>query len=212
VRPDPIGDAILHVGAGGLLAYPTETVWGCGADSTSEVGVERLRAWKGRGDAAPISILVAGLAELEGLDFEVGDAAMKLAGAFWPGPLTLVMPCRGKFANGIGRADGAIGVRCSAHPLAAAIARRAEAVGVGPLTATSLNRSGAPAAASRADADDCARSAPELLRVIEVEGAESGGDAASTVVDVCAEEPEVLRWGSIPAAEIEPLLEEIRTP
>jgi len=209
VRPDPIGDAVEHAGAGGMIGYPTETVWGLGADSRSEAAIARLRAWKGRGDDAPLSILIAGMADLESLDFVVGDAVQKLAGAFWPGPLTLVIPCRHTFAPGVGRSDGAVGVRCSAHPLAAALARRCEADGVGPLTATSLNRTGSPAPKTRAEADANVANGPGAPRIVDVEGAESGGDLESTVVDVSSARPEVLRWGAIGAAELEPVLQEI---
>jgi L-threonylcarbamoyladenylate synthase len=209
VRPDPVGEAVVLAGAGGMIGYPTETVWGLGADSCSEVAIDRLRAWKGRGDDAPLSILIAGVADLEALEFVVGDAAQKLAGAFWPGPLTLVIPCRRRFAPGVGRSDGAIGVRCSAHPLAAALARRCEADGVGPLTATSLNRTGSPAPKTRAEAEANLGNDPDAPRIVEVEGAEAGGDLESTIIDVSGARPEVLRWGSIRAAEIEPVLQEI---
>jgi len=208
VRPDPIGDAVDRIRAGGMVGYPTETVWGLGADTTSEVAIDRLREWKGRGDDVPLSILVADMADLGMLGCVVGDAALKLAGAFWPGPLTLVIPCRREFARGVGRSDGAVGVRCSAHPLAAAFARRCEAEGVGPLTATSLNRTGAPAASTRAEALESAGAGPDAPKLIDVEGSEAGADLESTVIDVSSEQPEVLRWGSIQAAEIEPVLQE----
>jgi L-threonylcarbamoyladenylate synthase len=206
---DPIGEAIRRVREGGMIAYPTETCWGIGADATSDAAVERLRQWKGRGDDAPISILVAGLADLEVLGFEVGDAAQKLAGAFWPGPVTLVIPCRRDFARGIARSDGAVGVRCSSHPLAGALARRCEAEGVGPITSTSLNRSQSPPALTVAEARSIAGDDPSGPQLIDVEGAETGGDAQSTVVDLCGEQPEVLRWGAVPAAELDPVLREV---
>jgi L-threonylcarbamoyladenylate synthase len=209
VRPDPIGDAVTHAAAGGMVGYPTETVWGLGVDATSEAAVDRLRNWKGRGHDAPISILIADMADLEVFGFIVEEATLKLAGAFWPGPLTLVIPCRISFASGVARSDGAVGVRCSAHPLAAALARRCEAEGMGPLTATSLNRSGAPPAATRGEADANVDDDPDSPRILAVEGSEAGGDLASTVVDVSTARPEVLRWGSIRAAEIDPVLQEI---
>jgi L-threonylcarbamoyladenylate synthase len=209
VRPDPIGDAVKHAAAGGMIGYPTETVWGLGVDATSEAAVDRLRNWKGRGHDAPISILIADMADLEVFGFIVEEATLKLAGAFWPGPLTLVIPCRISFASGVARSDGAVGVRCSAHPLAAALARRCEAEGMGPLTATSLNRSGAPPAATRGEADANVDDDPDSPRILAVEGSEAGGDLASTVVDVSTARPEVLRWGSIRAAEIDPVLQEI---
>jgi len=206
---DPIGDAIHHIRAGGMIAYPTETVWGIAVDATSDAAVGRLRQWKGREDDAPISVLVAGLADLEVLGFEVGDAAQKLAGAFWPGPLTLVVPCQREFARGIARPDGAVGVRCSSHPLAGALARRCEAEGVGPITSTSLNRSHSPAALTIAEARAILSDDANGPQLIDVEGAETGGDAESTVVDVTAEPPRVLRWGAVPAAELDPVLREI---
>jgi len=209
VRPDPIGDAVKHVAASGMLGYPTETVWGLGVDAASETAVGRLRDWKGRGDDAPISILIADMADLEVFDFVVEEATLKLAGAFWPGPLTLVIPCRRSFAPGVGRSDGAVGVRCSAHPLAAALARRCEAEGLGPLTATSLNRTGSPAATTRGEAAANAGAGPEAPLIVDVEGCEAGGDLESTVIDVSHSEPGVLRWGSLRAAEIDPVLQEI---
>jgi len=207
--PDPIGDAVRRVREGGLIGFPTETVWGIGADTTSEAAVARLRGWKGRGDDAPFSVLIADMADLEVLGFEVGDAALNLAGAFWPGPLTLVIPCRRGFASGVGREDRAVGVRCSAHPLAAALARRCEAEGVGPLTATSLNRTGASPALTRSQALAAVGDDPDAPQLVNIEAAEAGGDVESTVVDISGERPRVLRWGSLAAVELEPVLREI---
>jgi L-threonylcarbamoyladenylate synthase len=209
MMPDPIGDAVKRVHEGGLIAYPTETVWGIGADATSDAAIERLRRWKGRGDDAPISILVAGMADLEVLGFEVGEPAQKLAGAFWPGPLTLVIPCRRGFARGVAREDGAVGVRCSAHPLASAFARRCEAKGVGPLTSTSLNRTGAPPALTRAEVLAVVGRDPDGPRLIQIDAAEAGGDTETTVLDVSGALPRVLRWGALSAQDLEPVLREI---
>jgi tRNA threonylcarbamoyl adenosine modification protein (Sua5/YciO/YrdC/YwlC family) len=197
VIPDPLGEAADRLRAGGLLAYPTETVWGLGADARSPSALARLRAWKGRGDEAPIAILVADAAALAGAGIECGRAATRLIEAFWPGPLTLVLPCRTRFAPGVARADGAVGVRCSAHPLARALARRLAREDVGPITATSLNRSGEPPARDRAP------------RLLGVERAEAGGDAPSTVVDLTGPAPRVLRAGALSAEDLAPLLAEI---
>ena len=148
----PLADAVAWIAGDGVLAYPTETGWGLGADAKSDAAVARLRAFKGRGDAAPISILVTGVAALAAHGFRVDGAAQRLARDFWPGPLTLVLRCEGKFAAGIAREDGAIGVRCSPHAVASDLAARCERAGAGPLTATSCNASGAPPARTRADA------------------------------------------------------------
>ncbi len=103
MMPDPIGDAVEWVRDGGLLAYPTETVWGLGADSRSDSAVARLNHWKGRDASEPISILIAEPDCLASLGFELTDTARRLAAAFWPGPLTLVLNCEGRFARGVSR-------------------------------------------------------------------------------------------------------------
>jgi L-threonylcarbamoyladenylate synthase len=206
---DPIGDSVALIRAGGLVAYPTETVWGIGADATSDAAVARLFAWKRRAIDQFASLLVSDFSDLEGLGFEVGDAVQKLAAAFWPGPLTLVIPCRASYAHGIANSNGGIGVRCPAHPLAAALARRCESEGVGPITATSLNRSGMAPARSRSEALEALADGPDAPQIIDVESAEAGGDLETTIVDVSSERPKVLRWGSIAAADLEPLLEKM---
>ncbi len=207
--PDPLGDGVRWLRSGGLLAYPTETVWGLAADATSEAAVARLLRWKGRGDTDPLAILVELAADLPRLGCELGREAKRLASLFWPGPLTLVLPCRARYAPGVARADGALGVRCSSHPLAAALARRLRSERVGPVTATSLNRSGAPPARTRAAAEALCGSDPDQPRLLEVKGAEAGGDAASTVVDLTAQRPVVLRWGALAADVLEPVLAEL---
>jgi len=202
---DPIGDSVARIRDGGLVAYPTETVWGIGADATSPDAVARLFEWKGRPRDLYASLLVTGLADLEALEFEIGPMARMLTDAFWPGPLTLVMPCRRDFPPGIRNPNGCVGVRCPSHPLAAALARRCAAEGVGPITATSLNRSGESPAATRAEAVAMTRGDDAAPQLIAIEETEAGGDLESTVVDVCGDRPKVLRVGSIAEAELLPL-------
>lgn len=209
---DPLGDAVRWVREGGLLAYPTETVWGLGVDATSERALARLQRWKDRTASTPVSILIAEATALAELGFVVGTAARRLAADFWPGPLTLVLECRRRFPRGVARDDGAVGVRCSSHPLAAALARRLAREGVGPLTSTSLNRSGQPPARNREEASAACLGGVEVLRLLAVEGAEAGGACASTVVDLTGPAPSVLRWGLLPKPVLEPVLKELSTP
>jgi len=203
----PLADAVEWIAQGGVLAYPTETVWGLGADARSVAAVGRLRAFKGRGDAAPISILVTGVGALAGLGFRLDAAAERLARDFWPGPLTLVLPCDGAFAPGIAREDGAIGVRCSPHAVASDLAARCERAGAGPLTATSCNASGAPPARTRDAARRVCGSDPHV-RVLAT-GEDAGGELPSTVVDVSGPRPRVLRWGALAEPALRPVLEEL---
>jgi len=206
---DPFGAAVDWISDGGLLAYPTETVWGLGADAKSVAAIERLRGWKGRPDSAPLSILVATPDALEPLGFELNDLARRLAAAFWPGPLTLVMNCHGRFAPGVSRHDGAVGVRCSSHPISAALARRLAAEGVGPITSTSLNRSGTAAAATIDQVREVCGAGPENPRLLAVEGAEAGGDGESTVIDTTGQELVVLRWGALAKPNLASVLESL---
>jgi len=208
VSQDPFGAALARIRAGGLLAYPTETVWGLGADATREGALARLRRWKGRGEAQPLSLLVSGLAALDGLGCAAGPRVRALAAAFWPGPLTLVVPCRRPFGAGVARADGAVGLRCSSHPAAAELARRLALAGVGPITATSLNRSGEPAARTRAEALALCAAAPGDAgpALFAGECPDAGGDAASTVVDATGPRLRVLRWGALGPSALAPLL------
>jgi L-threonylcarbamoyladenylate synthase len=211
VSRDPLRAAVERIRAGGLVAYPTETVFGLGADARSEAAIARLRRWKGRGEDRPLSVLVPDAAALAALGCEPGPLGRALADACWPGPLTLVLPCRGRFARGVARADGALGVRCSSHPVAAALARRLAAAGVGPVTATSLNPSGAPAAHTLEQARAlCAAASPEpgplLVEPWQGETVGPGAAAESTVVDLTGEAPRVLRWGALGPAELAPLL------
>ena len=216
-----MGEAALAAAArrvcdGALVAYPTETVWGLGADAASELALGRLRSWKQRSVQAPISILVCEPDDLERLGFEPDVMARALADRFWPGPLTLVLPCRRRFAHGVARADGAVGVRCSPHPVAAGLARWVARLGGGPLTATSLNPGGGPAARTREEAKAlCASGAsgdggetdPHL---VDVDGADAGRALPSTVLDLTGARADVLRWGAVPERALSAALQEIR--
>jgi L-threonylcarbamoyladenylate synthase len=201
--PDPaaIAAAVERVCAGALVAFPTETVWGLGADARSQAALARLRRWKGRDAGQPVAVLVTGVAALAPLGIELPASARRLAAAFWPGPLTLVVPAApGRFAAGVARGDGAVGLRCSPHPTAAALAAALARAGAGPLTATSLNRHGAPPAHARAEAAALCADGDSILCLDT--GPDAGAGAASTVVDCSGPRPVVLRAGAIAVAEL----------
>lgn len=193
--------------AGGLVAFPTETSWGLGADARSPEALGRLRAFKGRAADKPLSLLVEGRAALADFCAQLPEPAERLARAFWPGPLTLVLPVaaapgggRVALAPGVAR-DGAAGFRCSPHPAARALARQAALRGALPITATSLNRSGEPDCRSRAEALRCIGAQGEAA-VALLEGEDAFGAAPSSVVAVLAGPPRILREGAISAAQI----------
>jgi len=191
-------EALARLAGDGLVAYPTETVWGLGAAAARAAAVARLRAWKGRGEDHALAVLVPDASALEALGAELGAPARALAARFWPGPLTLVVRCAARFAPGVAAPDGSVGFRCSPHPAAAALVRAAFAEGLGPLTATSLNRSGAPPARGRAEAAALCEG-PDAPALLDGPWPDAGRLAPSSVVDATRAAPRVLREGALPA-------------
>ena len=195
-----VDEAVQHLAEGGLQAFPSETSWGLAVDARSETAVAALRAFKGRDAQQPLSVLIGDAKALGRLAPEAAVAARELAARFWPGPLTLVVPSTPGLAAGVARADGALGLRCSPHPDAIRLAQAAERRGLGPLTATSLNRSGASAVVSRDDAH--ALCAPDP-RAAVLAGGECGRGTASSVLDCTSDPPTLLREGLLSLAELE---------
>jgi len=205
--PTDLDAAMAQLRSGQLVAYPTETVWGIAADARSPRAVAALQHWKGRESTQPISILISQPAVLDALRFERSELGTRLMERFWPGPLTLVLPCSEVFAPGIARADCAVGVRCSSHPVARALAQRAEAEGVFPLTSTSLNRSGEPSVTERDHAERiCAQREGILMLGFELDWEGKCDPRGSTVLDLAGPSPMVLRWGALDRAELAPFL------
>jgi len=193
--------------ADGCVAFPTETVWGLAARARARPAIAALEAIKGRPEGQPISILVSGPKALDECGFEVSPVARSLMEEFWPGPLTLVLPCRSVFARGIARGDGSVGVRCSSHPLAAQLVALAEAGGLGPLTATSCNRSGESAARTEGEARALAGDPAQAPHVLPAGPWEAGEGAPTTVLDLTCTPPRVLREGGISAEALQSWIE-----
>ncbi|MBY0111732.1 MAG: threonylcarbamoyl-AMP synthase [Phycisphaerales bacterium] len=130
--------AAAHVRAGGLVAFPTETVYGLGADATSAEAVARVFAAKGRPSHNPLIVHVDGEAMAEGLVERWTSDARKLAAAFWPGPLSIVLPKRANVPEIVTGGGASVAVRCPDHPMTRRLIERA---GV-PLVGPSANKSG----------------------------------------------------------------------
>ncbi len=202
---DGVNDTIARLGADGFVAYPTETVWGLGACADRPRAVDRLMDWKGRDSGSPLAVLVPGPIAAEAMGCELRGPIRQLMDAFWPGPLMIVVACRKEWAPGVARADGALGLRCSSHRLATALARGLLEAGLGPLTSTSLNQPGKPPARNVAEAirltgpvpTDASTTAIEGPLLISTSGGDAGGARPSTVVDCTASEFSILRDGAI---------------
>jgi L-threonylcarbamoyladenylate synthase len=200
-----LSPAVAHLGKDGFIAYPTETVWGLGACADRPRAVARLMAWKGRAEEAPMSVLVPSVDVAEQWGCRLEGPARELADAFWPGPVTLVVPCAHSFAPGIEGKRGTLGLRCSSHPVAHALSLAVARAGLGPLTSTSMNRTGEPpardlAAARVLSAGPCDLGKPWL---VSDPAHDAGGGRPSSVVDCTATPPEILRAGAIDAARLE---------
>lgn len=180
--------------AGELVVYPTETFYGIGADARSPAALARIFALKGRDPNNPIALIAADTTSAFALACEIPALARRLADAFWPGPLTLVLPAAQGLHPALVGPDGGVGVRVSPHPQA-----RSLASGLGrPLTATSANLSGRPPAATLAAAR------AELGDRVEVylDGGTLAGGAPSTVVAVNSGGCRIIRAGAISAREL----------
>jgi len=192
------GRVVAHLRGGGLLAYPTETVYGLG--SRARAGeVRALAELKGRRPGKPFLLLVASreMAEAQGLAFN--ESASALARAFWPGPLTLVLPGGGgRLPDSLRGPEGGIAVRWTSHPHTA---RLVAALGE-PLTSTSANLPGVPPAPG---ADAIARdfvAAIRAGRLLVLDGGVLGNRPSSTVVDCTSPTPRVVRAGALPVGEL----------
>ena len=193
----PLAEAVLRLARAELVAYPTETVYGLGADAFSPAALARLRALKGREAERGLSVLVADAGALARQAAPLPRAAALLAARFWPGPLTLVVPVADPRFAGV-RTPLGVGFRCSSQPTASALARAAEQ----PLVSTSCNRSGSPPCSTAAEIERAFGPALAILG-----GEPASGLAPSTVVAVGSDGAlTCLREGSISFAELERFL------
>ena len=149
-RADDIAAGISALKRGNVIVFPTETLYGLGADALNSGAVEQVFQLKGRDPKNPIPVLVSDQAMLLTLVHEIPATARKLMNHFWPGPLTLVLPARRDIPAPLLNATGGIGVRLSSQPIAT---RLVQALGH-PLTATSANPSGKEPARSVSEAQN----------------------------------------------------------
>jgi L-threonylcarbamoyladenylate synthase len=194
--PETLGRIASVLADGGVVAYPTETFYGLGANALDAVACERVWTLKGRPASKALPVILASVAQLHTVTEEerLPLVARRLADRFWPGPLTLIVPCRAGIAASV---DGdTLAVRVSGLPLARAMAA---SLG-GPITATSANPSGGSPAV---DADEVVRefSASSSLALV-VDGGVTPGGAPSTIVDVTTERPRLVREGKLRFEEV----------
>ena len=184
-----INQAADMIKNGGLIAYPTETVYGLGADPYNAEAVEKIFTAKGRAENKGIILLIRGVDDLSALVRLVSPTAQILIEAFWPGPLTLVFRANRDLSPALLGGRDTIALRHSSSPIATELLT---ALG-GPLTSTSANRSAEPPARSAVEVENALGEHLDLI----LDGGPSASTLPSTLVDVSTDHATLLREGAI---------------
>ncbi|MCA2210511.1 MULTISPECIES: L-threonylcarbamoyladenylate synthase [Nocardia] len=183
--------------SGRLVVMPTDTLYGIAADAFDSSAVADLLAAKRRGRDMPVPVLVGSWHTIDGLVFSVRPQARDLIRAFWPGALSLVVQAAPSLAWDLGDTRGTVMLRMPLHPVALELLRA-----VGPLAVSSANVSGQPPATTV----EQAREQLGSLASVYLDGGPAEHAVASTIVDLTADQPRVLREGAVPVADIAEVL------
>ncbi len=181
-----------------LVAYPTETFYGLAADPLNPAAVERIFTAKGRPERMALPLIAGNRAAVQLCIREFSETAERLAAAFWPGALTLVLPASPTLPPRLLGGGATVGIRISSHPVASALATAFGA----PIVATSANRSGQPAPMTALEVQEALRSEVALI----LDGGPTHGGQASTVLDLTMDPPRVVRSGAVALGAVEQAL------
>jgi L-threonylcarbamoyladenylate synthase len=190
--------AVAALKRGEVIVFPTETLYGLGADALNSAAVERVYRLKGRNPSMPIPVIVADQAMLLQLVHEISPVARQLMERFWPGPLTLVLRARQDLPKPLLNAAGGVAVRISSEPIAAQLV---QALGR-PMTATSANPSGAEPARTLLEARNYFTGKIDTF----IEGGRLTSKRGSTVLAFQGDELRIIREGDIAAAVLQQAL------
>jgi L-threonylcarbamoyladenylate synthase len=203
-----IAQAAQALARGELVVFPTETVYGLGADAGSDAAVAKIFAAKGRPSDHPLIVHVPDAAGADAFASQVPEFARRLIQAFWPGPLTLILPRRDGIAQAAASGQDSVGVRCPSHPVAHALLAACAPLGVRGLAGPSANRFGrvSPTTAQHVESEFEGR-------LLVLDGGPCQVGIESTIVDCTRGAPVLLRPGMITPAQIEQACgERLRTP
>jgi L-threonylcarbamoyladenylate synthase len=198
----PKGTDVVHAAAilraGGLVAFPTETVYGLGADASRDDAASKIFSVKGRPRAHPLIAHLADGARLDDWAIDVPDAARRLAAAAWPGPLTMILRRGPRVSLATTGGSDTVGLRVPAHPMAQALLREFG----GAIAAPSANRFGA---VSPTTADHVVADLGEDVDYV-LDGGPCDVGVESTIIDLSRERPVLLRPGGMPREAIEAIV------
>ena len=191
IQPDRsvVRAAGARIEAGGLVAFPTESFYGLGADALDPAAIARVFEVKGRPDDKPLLVLVDGIDMVTELAAAIPDGARALMARHWPGPLTVVLQASARVPAGLTGGTGTVGVRLPGH----AVARALVAAAARPITAPSANPSAAAPPRTAAVARGYFDGQVELI----LDGGTTAGGAGSTVADCTVWPPRILRQGPV---------------
>lgn len=183
-------DALIN---GKIAAFPTETVYGLGACISNENAVLKIYQAKGRIPEKPLSVLISSAEDMKLIAEEIPKEAQKLAKAFWPGPMTIILKKKANISDKITAGRETVGLRVPAHPAALEIVRRA-----GPLACPSANKSDGREPKSATDVLADLDGKIDLL----IDGGETEIQKPSTIIDLTVTPPKILRKGGLDIPEI----------
>jgi len=197
-RSDRVAEAVQILAAGGVVALPTETFYGLAVDAFHRAALCKINVLKGKPARSPILLLLADPGQVESVAARLPVRFAELAGAFWPGPLTLVIPASRDVPDEVTGGTGTVAVRVPGLALPRHIARELGR----PITGPSANRT---ADAPCRTAADVARAFGDGIDAI-LDGGSTNAGAPSTIVDLCGARPRVVREGLLAAATLAPFL------
>ena len=201
-NPASIAHCVDVIAAGGLVGLPTETVYGLAADAANEAAVAQIFAAKGRPSEHPLIVHVANAASASRFASDIPGFAQKLMDAFWPGPLTLILPRRPEVAAAAAGGQNSVGLRCPSHPVALALLTACAARGIHGLAAPSANQFGRVSPTTAQHVQGEFAGTPYSDMPILDGGACSVG-IESTIVDCSRGVPVLLRPGVLTRVQIE---------
>ncbi len=192
-----IAAAVRRLLAGDVVGFPTETVYGLAADAGNAAAVARIFALKGRPPDHPLIVHIADPSGLARWAVHVPPAAVHLAAAFWPGPLTLILPRAPSVLDAVTGGQNTVGLRCPSHPLALRLLQSCTEAGIFGLAAPSANRFGhvSPTSAAHVQAEFGAA-------LLVLDGGPTTVGIESTIVDLSGESPRLLRSGMLDEAQL----------
>ncbi|MCL2827764.1 MAG: L-threonylcarbamoyladenylate synthase [Oscillospiraceae bacterium] len=193
-----IQEAATLLRSGEVVAFPTETVYGLGADATRDTAIEKIYAAKGRPGDNPLIVHIGDVAQLDQVVSELPDRAKKLMDAFWPGALTIILPRQEGVSDAVTAGLETVGVRMPSHPVALELLRAVKL----PIAAPSANVSGRPSPTTAQHvADDLDG---KIAGILDGGAVEIGVE--STVIDCTTDPPVIFRPGGVTKAEIEAVI------